>query len=95
MAINLSIFIIILVHNEEVARYLVREGFLKTWRAINSFEGRSSFYTSFELGLFMGCKEFASLRRSRDKSFLVMDSQQHRLAVTVFIIDAFNLKTGS
>jgi RNA polymerase sigma-70 factor, ECF subfamily len=34
-----------IVHNEDDARDLSQEGFLKAWRSICRFEGRSSFYT--------------------------------------------------
>ena len=34
-----------MVRNENDARDLAQEGFLKAWRSIHQFEGRSSFYT--------------------------------------------------
>jgi RNA polymerase sigma-70 factor, ECF subfamily len=34
-----------MVRNEQDARDLAQEGFLKAWRSIRQFEGRSSFYT--------------------------------------------------
>ena len=59
------------VRNDHDARDLVQEGFLKAWRSIHRFEGRSSFYTWLH-SLTMNVAIY-SLRRTRRRQEVELD----------------------
>ena len=59
------------VRNDHDARDLVQEGFLKAWRSIHRFEGRSSFYTWLH-SLTMNVTIY-SLRRTQRRQEVELD----------------------
>ena len=76
-----------MVRNEDDALDLAQEGFLKAWRSINQFEGRSSFYTwlySLTLNLAID-----SLRRKgRHEEVELHDLSRHLFPLPVSVIIA-------
>jgi RNA polymerase sigma factor (sigma-70 family) len=77
----------VMVRNENDAGDLAQEGFLRAWRAIGQFKGRSTFYT-WLYGLTMNLAIDALRRRDRREEVELDDAIPSSLPIPVSIINA-------